>query len=255
MPTLSQEQWIFAIIGAICVGLGKGGIPGIGNLTVAIYAQIFSPKESVGILLPVLIFADVVAIVIYRQHAEWKMIAKLFPISAAGVILATFLFNTIPADLFQVIIGSILLIMTGLHFLKKQLDLRRPTAIKNGLPYEKSKWFVICTGLLGGVATMLANAAGPIAAFYLMAMKLPKYAFISTSAWFFFLINVFKIPFQASLDNISFTSLQLSIALGLVAAVSAGIAPQIVKYIPQKQFSTLIWMLIIISGLKMVIHV
>ena len=33
-------------------------------------------------------------------------------------------------------------------------------------------------GVLGGFATMIANAAGPVAAFYFMAMRLPKYAFI-----------------------------------------------------------------------------
>ena len=58
-------------------------------------------------------------------------------------------------------------------------------------------------GVLGGMATMLANAAGPIAQFYLLAMKLPKYTFIGTSAWLFLIVNISKVPFMCELGILS----------------------------------------------------
>ncbi|MGE9295369.1 MAG: sulfite exporter TauE/SafE family protein, partial [Puniceicoccales bacterium] len=207
--------WAFAALGAFLVGLGKGGLPGAGNVTVWIFAEIFGAKESVGILLPVLICADIVAIIIYRRDAEWPLVRRLFGVMAVGVLIGWALFDVIPADVFGQVIGVMLLVMTGLHFGRKWMLRRR----QDEDPVPHTWWFIWGTGLAGGMATMLANAAGPVAAFYLMAVKLPKYAFIGTSAWLFFLINIFKVPFQTASDNVTGDTLRISLVLGLVAVL------------------------------------
>jgi hypothetical protein len=63
-----------------------------------------------------------------------------------------------------------------------------------------ARWFAWTIGILAGAATMLANAAGPVFAIYLIAVGLPKMEFVGTSAWFFFIINLFKVPFSIALD-------------------------------------------------------
>ena len=60
---------------------------------------------------------------------------------------------------------------------------------------------------------MVANAAGPIMIMYLLAMRLPKLVFMGTSAWYFFVLNLFKVPFSYSLGLINFNSLQVSLVL------------------------------------------
>jgi uncharacterized membrane protein YfcA len=106
-------------------------------------------------------------------------------------------------------------------------------------------------GLLGGVATMLANAAGPIAQLYLLAMALPKYAFIGTSAWLFLIVNVIKVPFMIDLEIITFQSMSVSFWMFIPAILGAIIAPLIVKFIDQKLFERLIWFFIVLAGFRM----
>jgi len=106
-------------------------------------------------------------------------------------------------------------------------------------------------GLLGGVATMLANAAGPVAAMFLMAVGLPKVAFVGTAAWFFFLVNLFKVPFMMHLGIITETSIGVSLTFGIFAAVSVTIAPFILRRINQKLFGALVWVFVVIGGLKL----
>lgn len=247
---LSPADWLFAAFGAFLIGLGKGGLPGAGNLTIYIYAVIFGPKPSVGVLLPVLICGDIVAIILYRRHAEWQYLRRLLPPTLMGILLGWAVFEYIPGKVFGAVIGVILLLMTGLHFLRRWLALHHVERGEDMVPH--TWWFITGTGLAGGLATMLANAAGPIAAFYLMAVKLPKYAFIGTSAWFFFVVNLSKVPLMVELGTIRFDSIGVSLALGVFAIIGACLAPQIVKHIPQKHYDTIIWTLVVIAGLRLI---
>ena len=99
---------------------------------------------------------------------------------------------------------------------------------------------------------MVANAAGPIASMYLLAVGLPKYAFIGTSAWFFLIVNWIKVPLQAHLGNISGDTIWLSLSLGIPAVLGAVTAPMIVKHIPQKLFERLIWFFIVLAGIRLI---
>lgn len=99
---------------------------------------------------------------------------------------------------------------------------------------------------------MVANAAGPVAALYFIASGLPKYAYIGTSAWFFFLVNLLKVPFMMDLGIIHPKSLSLSASFMVYSVLGALIAPRIVKHINQKIFEILIWVFVVIGGLKLI---
>lgn len=247
---LTLNQWLLGIAGALFVGLGKGGLPGLGNVSIWLYAMAFGAKESVAVLLVVLIFGDIVAIAVYKKHADFRHVWRLMPWSMFGVVIGFLLFDVIPASAFARVIGFLLLAMTGLHFLRQWLLSRQARDGHDPIPHKT--WFIGSTGILGGTATMLANAAGPIAAFYLMAVRLPKLSFIGTSAWFFFLINVFKLPFQAAADNLHLSSLGISATFGIFAVVGGLIAPRLVAYIPQKYYEFFIWAVILIASVSMI---
>ena len=71
---------------------------------------------------------------------------------------------------------------------------------------------------------MLANAAGPVFAVYCLAVSLPKMEFVGTSAWFFLIVNSFKIPFSLALGLIHGGTLLLNLLLSpvIVAGLLAG---------------------------------
>lgn len=249
MQSLELWQYLLIALGAFAVGLGKGGLPGVGNLTVVLMALALPAKASVGVLLPILISADIVAVLVYRRHANWSYIVKLAPWTLAGLLGGYLVFSHVNDQTVRVLIGSVLLSMTAIHFLRK--GLRDRSKGEDRLPHHPA--FVGATGIIGGFATMIANAAGPVAALYFIASGLPKYAYIGTSAWFFLLVNVIKLPFMMDLGIIHFDSLGLSASFMLYSVLGALIAPQFVKFINQRIFETLIWVFVVIGGLKLIL--
>lgn len=245
------ELWQYGLIalGAFLVGMGKGGLPGIGNLTVVLMALALPAKASVGILLPILISADIIAVLVYRRHANWRYIWKLAPWMITGIVIGYFVFSRVDDAQVRFLIGLILLSMTAVHFYRKWV--RRKATEADTLPHHPA--FISATGIIGGFATMVANAAGPVAALYFIASGLPKYAYIGTSAWFFLLVNLFKVPFMVDLQIIDLASIQFSASFMLFSVLGAIIAPFIVKHINQKVFEILIWFFVIVGGLKLII--
>ena len=158
----------------------------------------------------------------------------------------------------KVLIGLILLSMTLLHFIlqirkKKKSQDQNQTEEKSSSETPKgSIGLGIIFGSIGGVATMLANAAGPIAQLYLLVMGLPKYAFIGTSAWLFLIVNICKIPFMIDLGIITWDSIAVSGWLFIPAMAGAVLAPMLVKHINQKIFESMIWFFIVLAGLRMI---
>ena len=249
MESLELWQYLLIATGAFAVGMGKGGLPGVGNVTVVLMALALPAKVSVGVLLPILISADIVAVLVYRRHANWSYIVKLAPWTIGGILAGYLVFSHVDDDSVRILIGSILLSMTAIHFLRKWL--RRHSSEKDLLPHHPA--FVGATGIIGGSATMIANAAGPVAALYFIASGLPKYAYIGTSAWFFFLVNLFKVPFMMDLGIIHLESIRFSASFMCYSVLGALIAPRIVKHLNQRVFEILIWVFVVIGGLKLII--
>jgi len=249
MVDLEIWQYVMIAFGAFLVGLGKGGLPGIGNLTVVLMAIALPARASVGVLLPILISADIIAVMVYRRHALWSYIFKLAAPMFVGLVLGYLVFSRVNDGQVRILIGVILLTMTGVHFLRKWM--RRHSEGEDKLPQHPV--FIGLTGIIGGFATMVANAAGPVAALYFIASGLPKYAYIGTVAWFFLIVNIVKIPFMMDLGIIDLESVKLSASFMIYAVLGAATAPFIVKRINQKVFEILIWVFIVFGGLKLII--
>ena len=246
---LNVLQYELIALGAFLVGLGKGGLPGVGNLTVVLMALVLPAKASVGILLPILICADIIAVLVYHRHAQWRYISKLAPWVVMGVIFGYLVFGEVDNEQVRILIGAILLGMAAVHFYRKWLHRHKSEA--NTLPQHPA--FVGSTGIIGGFATMVANAAGPVAALYFISSGLPKYAYIGTSAWFFFLVNLFKVPFMLHLQIIDWASIRYSASFMVYAILGALIAPLIVRYINQRIFNFIVWFFVVLGGIRLVV--
>src|SRR5271170_6791834 len=107
--TLEPLQWIFAVLGALMVGVSKSGITGLSILSVALFTHVLpSSKQASGIVLPLLIFGDFVAVFSYRHHIQWHYLWRLFPFTAAGVVLGYFTLGAISDRHARLMIGAII---------------------------------------------------------------------------------------------------------------------------------------------------
>ncbi len=237
--------WPLAVLCAVFVGLSKTGIPGIGILTVGIMANLFDPGKSTGLLLPMLIVGDIFTVLYYRQHAVWTYVLRTLPWAMVGIGAgwATQRFYQLDAHHLSQLIGGIVLgvLLLGI-FVPKAED-------KCSVPHRW--WFAAGVGMLGGFATMTANAAGPIWIVYLLAMQVPKEAFLGTSGWIFLILNTSKLPFSHDLGYITADSLLYDIAM--IPAIGAGALLGVLtaKRIPQKGFSIVVKLLAAAAALRL----
>lgn len=213
----------------LLIGMSKTGLSGVGLMVVPILANAFGGRPSVGLLLPILIFADVFAVSWYHRHAQWKHIIRLLPFAIFGILLATFVGKNISDSTFNhllaamVIFGIIILVWRDIRSKKMKIP--------------ESKWFAGTLGSLGGFATMIGNAAGPVMALYLLSMRLPKNIYIGTGAWFFFIINLSKVPLHIwSWKTITTESFILDLLMIPAIAAGAFLGIWVVKLLPEKVF-------------------
>src|SRR5687767_11554450 len=114
-------QWTLAVVAALIVGISKAGIGGLGMLAVVIFAQLMPAKQATGMVLPLLCFGDIVAAASYRQHAKWHHIGRLFPWTAAGVVLGYFALDLVNERQARLLIGGIILALVVMHFVRRRV--------------------------------------------------------------------------------------------------------------------------------------
>jgi len=184
---LSWLNWVLAFFAAFLLGMGKAGIKGLGVVIVLIMAIVFGGKPSTGVLIPLMIVADIFAVFYYHRHTQWQYLIKLLPTMFLGVLIGVWIGNDISEVLFKQIMAVLILVTLAIMVIMEKKK-------SNDIP---SHWtFSSGMGLLSGVTSMIGNLAGSFADIYFLAMRLPKNEFIGTAAWLFFIINVFKLPFH-----------------------------------------------------------
>ena len=236
-------QWVLGCLAALLVGLSKTGISGLSMVAVVLFASILPARESVGIVLIVLLAGDVVAVAVYWRDADWGQLIRIFPWAAVGVAAGAVIAGRLSDSLMHVLIGAIVVGLVLLQYVRS----RTPAPNAEALP----AWVMPATGLLAGITTMVANAAGPLMSIYLVATRLPKLAFVGTAAWFFFAINLFKLPFSYSLGLISPSSLGLSLRMAPFAIIGALFGRRLISGIDQRLFDRLALGLSLIAGLRL----
>ena len=75
------QTFALAALGAFCLGISKTGFPGLAILNVLIVAELFGAKNSVGVILPMLIVCDLLVYPLFRKHASWKQVWPLVPVT------------------------------------------------------------------------------------------------------------------------------------------------------------------------------
>lgn len=194
MPDLLPWAWVVLGLAAVTVGLAKTAIPGGGILPVALFATVLPARTSTAALLLLLIVGDLFALIAYRRHAHWPSLLRLAPAVLVG-LLAGFVFLAWGDDaIVRRAIAAILLLMIAVTLWRRWRQNRADaTPAAHGIVAASAY------GGLAGFTTMVANAAGPVMSMYFLAMRTPVQVFLGTSAWFFAIVNLFKVPFLAGI--------------------------------------------------------
>jgi len=245
MPDLTPLQWLLAVAAALGLGFSKAGLAGIGLFHVIVFAFLFGARESTGYVLPLLVAGDICAVIALHQHVRWEYVRKMLLPACIGVAIAAVFMRQISDTSFKPVIGWIVLLLAAMQAAR----LRWPDWM-GAVPHTRTAVWTI--GLLAGAATMLANAAGPVVALYCVAVGLPKFEVVGTLAWFFFIVNVFKLPFSAALGLIRTNTLLLNLVLFPAVAIGVFSGRWIVHRLPQRAFDLLMLTFAAIAALRLI---
>ena len=240
----NSMQWIQVVFCAIGIGMAKTGLSGIGLLVVPIMASLFGMKSSTGVLLILLILADFLGVSFYHRHANLNILIKLIPSTAIGIIIGVVIGELINEEQFGIIFIGI--IFTGITLTFLPFDQKNDSNNRNII-------YTTIIAFLGGLATMIGNAAGPILTIYLLYMGYEKNKFIGTAAWFFLVVNLIKLPFHIIVwKTISISVVLFDISLSPFILIGALLGVYLVKMIPEKPYKIILIISVLISIARLI---
>lgn len=239
LTLLSPWGWAILVVVACAIGISKTALPGASTLAVALCAAVLPAKASTGAMLILLLVGDAVALWAYRHDADWPTLRRLVPGVLAGVILGAVFLRFASDAVTMKVIGVLLLVLIAVTLVLMHIP--HPPTIQGRTGRA-------VYGTLAGLTTMAANAGGPVTTMYFIASRFPVTTFLGTSAWFFFLVNVVKLPFSLALGIVTPQFVLIDVALAPVVLLSAWAGRYLARSMNQTVFDRIVIVLTVISA-------
>lgn len=180
--------YLMTAVVAFLIGLSKGGLGGtLGALATPMMALVMPAEQVIGLILPVLMLADLFAVASHWRHWEMRLVLLLIPGSVAGVTAGTLFITNAPTGALQTGLGIIILLFAVYKLFEKR--------ILRSLVYHSRNWHGLLAGTVTGFSSALAHTGGPPVSIYLLLQDVTPRVFIATSALFFMLLNWIKVPY------------------------------------------------------------
>ena len=239
---------LLALIGFL-TGLSKTAIGGIGMVNAALLPSVLPAKESTGVMLVLLITGDLFAIGVYKSHVEWKVLRKLIWPVIFGVLVGAYFLNHSTNESLKKTIGWIVLLLVAIYPISQRLQ---KANFDISVKFPKSLGASL--GSIAGFMSMVANAGGPPMSIYLLLRKNSVMNFLGNTAWFFFLINIFKLPFSLTLGLINFHSLYYILPALPAVPLGALLGRKLVPHINQDLFQKITLVTAALAGFNLILR-
>jgi uncharacterized protein len=218
-------------------------------IAVAGFATALPARESTGALLPLLILGDLLALRLYRRHADWRILARLAPWLLAGIVAGAVFVAQVDDAVMRRSIGVLLLALLAGQWITARIWPDQEDQRVAAHPLAAA-----AAGVLAGFATMVANAAGTVMTIFFLLSGLAILRFLGTGAWLFFFVNVAKAPFSAGLGLITLDSLWTDLRLAPFVLIGGAAGGWLIRRIRQRQFEIATIGLAAVSALYLVVR-
>ena len=245
MDTSSALILLLVAAVAFLIGLSKGGLGGTaGALATPLLALVLPADEVIGLILPILMLADIFAVALHWGHWNRKLVLLLIPGALIGVVIGTVLITNAPTETLRTLLGIIVLIFALYKIFEKR--------ILRTLEYKSRDWHGIAAGTITGFSSALAHTGGPPVSIYLLMQEVSPRVFIATSALFFFILNWIKVPFYFYADLFDFETLkQIAWILPLVP-IGVVTGRWLARRFDRSTFEQIIVVLLLINALLLI---
>jgi uncharacterized protein len=246
MPQLSPLSWVLFALCVYLIGLSKGGLGGLlGALSTPILVMVMTVNQALGLVMPVLILSDLLAMAAYWRRWDWKLVWPLLPGALIGVTAGTFFITLVPAQVLQVVLGIIVLIFTAYKLLEKRLF--------GQIHYQPRRWHAPTAGVLAGLTSALANMGWPPVTIYLLLQEdMNPVLFNACSVLFFAILNWIKVPYYWSIGLLMPASLLPAVLLSPLIPLGIWSGLWLAQRIPAQTFERVILVLMAFSALLLI---
>jgi len=237
-------QWLILAVGALLVGVTKTSIGGLGTFVVMLFAFVFPAKESTASSLFLLLAGDVLAVSLYHSQADWKLIKGLLPAVLPGIALGALFMHFVDDKAMLIGIGSCI---AATLIVQAILRIRSRPGDEPPQDATPNRALVVGTGVMAGFVTLVGNAAAAVMSLYLLVTHTDKTRFVASSAWFYFIINVVKVPFIVSLGIVNWRHVMILATVVPLVVVAGLLGKRFLTRLNQRQFE-LITLLVTIAA-------
>ncbi len=232
------------VAAVLIVGLSKAGLlGGLGVVGVPLLTLVMAPRDAAGMMLPVLLCMDAVAIWMYRKECDWSLIRIMLPGAAVGTLIGW--------ALWAVVSDAVVLLMVGVVTLLFVIDAVFPIRKKlEGLPPSKP-WGTFWGGV-AGFTSFISHTGGPPFQIYVLPRKLAPALYAGTTAFFFAIVNTAKLVPYYFLGQLNVQNLTLSAALAPIGVLGVFIGVYLVRRIDARLFYRIAYWLVFLLALQLI---
>ena len=236
--------WIVAVAAVFMVGISKSGlVSSMGLIAVPLLAQVMPPRDAAGMMLPLLLVMDVIAIWTYRRDANWNILKIMIPGAMVGTIVGWVLWTVVTDAVVNLLVGviSVAFVLWALSPLAKKIVNAHP-----------SKPWGTFWGGVGGFTSFISHTGGPPFQIYVLPQRLAPVIYSGTTAFFFGIVNTSKLIPYGFLGQLNVSNLTAAAILTPVAIAGVLIGVALVRRISTTLFYYIAYAMVFVLGVKLI---
>lgn len=236
-----------AALVAFIIGLAKGGLGGLlAVLATPLMTLVLPPQQAIGLVLPMLMLSDYIALAFYWRQWNWRFFRILLPGSVIGVLVGSLILKSAPTHVLEIGLGVFVLLFVAYVLLEQRLVGSAPA-------YQSRNWHGYLAGTLSGFTSALAHTGGPPVTIYLLLQNLSPLEFNATCVIFFLTLNLIKAPFYYFAGLLDFNRLLQIIWVMPLIPLGVWIGIWSSRRVDKKIFEKAILTLLTLTGVLLII--
>jgi uncharacterized membrane protein YfcA len=237
--------FLMTAVVAFMIGLAKGGLGGLpGTLAVPVMALVMPADEVIGLVLPILMLADVFAVALHWRRWDLRLVLLLIPGAVVGVTVGTLFITNAPTETLRITLGIIMLIFAIYKIFERR--------ILGSIKYTARDWHGLLAGIVTGFSSSLAHTGSPPVSIYLLMQDVAPDVFIATSVLFFFILNWIKVPYYFYARLFDFNQLWRIVWLMPLVPVGAWVGKWAANKIDKLTFERVIVALLVVLAVLLI---
>ncbi len=240
-----DDPWFYAaaLPAILVLGLAKGGFGSVGLLVVPILSLVVSPVQAAGIVLPILVLSDIVALASYWGEWDRRVLVMMLPGALVGVAIGWWTAAWVGEEQIRLILGLISVAFALNYWIRQRAKV---------VPHPHDARKATFWGALSGFTSFVSHAGGPPYQIYVTPLRLAPRIFAGTMVVFFCIVNALKLVPYFFLGQFSGENLLTSAVLLPVSIPATFLGVWLIRRIESKRFYEIVYILIFAIGLFLI---